>query len=294
MAAHDPARPLLTMALFEAQEPSRCGIAELDGETRLIVGFEEKPAQPKSNLANAGLYVCRRPRCSIGSPDARRRPISARMCCRSSSGEMRGHSVCASRSSTSARRRVTTGRSARSPSGCDGLAVAQERPVIITQTPLRVSLAGGGTDLRDFYESRRRHVSSAIDKYIFVIVSERFDDRIYVELHRQGDRRLASTSCSTSWCARRCGMTRDEGGVEITMLADMPSRGHGPRLLEQPDGRPAQRALHFHAAGRCTPSSWPRRPAASRSRSAASRSASRTSTSPPTAGSKFMDASRRP
>lgn len=59
MQVHERHRPLLTMGLFRTPEPTRCGIAELDGpdDDAPIVGFEEKPAQPKSNLANAGLYV---------------------------------------------------------------------------------------------------------------------------------------------------------------------------------------------------------------------------------------------
>jgi histidinol-phosphate phosphatase family protein len=46
----------LTMVLFRAPNPSACGIAELDGEGR-IVSFVEKPKRPASPLANAGLYV---------------------------------------------------------------------------------------------------------------------------------------------------------------------------------------------------------------------------------------------
>ena len=49
---HDP----VTMVLFRAPNPRACGIADLDGEAR-IVSFIEKPEQPASNLANAGLYV---------------------------------------------------------------------------------------------------------------------------------------------------------------------------------------------------------------------------------------------
>jgi D,D-heptose 1,7-bisphosphate phosphatase len=46
----------LTMVLFRAPNPQACGIAELDGDGR-ILSFVEKPEQPASNLANAGLYV---------------------------------------------------------------------------------------------------------------------------------------------------------------------------------------------------------------------------------------------
>jgi mannose-1-phosphate guanylyltransferase len=56
MTCHERYRPVMTIGLFEAEEPRRCGIADID-ENGVIVGFEEKPAQPRSNLANAGLYV---------------------------------------------------------------------------------------------------------------------------------------------------------------------------------------------------------------------------------------------
>ena len=46
----------LTMALFHAENPSACGIATLD-ENKLITNFIEKPANPTSDLANAGIYV---------------------------------------------------------------------------------------------------------------------------------------------------------------------------------------------------------------------------------------------
>jgi len=46
----------LTMVLFRAPDPRACGIVELDAQDR-IVSFVEKPERPKSDLANAGLYV---------------------------------------------------------------------------------------------------------------------------------------------------------------------------------------------------------------------------------------------
>ena len=46
----------LTVGLFRTDRPSECGIATLD-ERGTIVDFCEKPAEPPSNLANAGIYV---------------------------------------------------------------------------------------------------------------------------------------------------------------------------------------------------------------------------------------------
>ena len=54
--------------------------------------------------------------------------------------------------------------------------------MVISQTPLRISLCGGGTDFKDYYERNEGFVvSTAIDKYVFVIVKERFDNHIYVD-----------------------------------------------------------------------------------------------------------------
>lgn len=53
---HTRHAPLLTMGLFRAAEPSRCGIAALD-DSGCVIGFEEKPVRPQSNLANAGVYM---------------------------------------------------------------------------------------------------------------------------------------------------------------------------------------------------------------------------------------------
>ena len=46
----------LTMVLFHAPHPQKCGIAQLDSDRR-IVEFVEKPKRPKSDLANAGIYA---------------------------------------------------------------------------------------------------------------------------------------------------------------------------------------------------------------------------------------------
>ena len=53
--------------------------------------------------------------------------------------------------------------------------------MIIVRTPLRLSFVGGGSDIKAFYDRMDGAVvSSAIDKFIYVIVKERFDDKIYI------------------------------------------------------------------------------------------------------------------
>ena len=43
--------------------------------------------------------------------------------------------------------------------------------MIITRTPFRISFAGGGTDLREFYSQESgRVISTSIDKYIYVVI----------------------------------------------------------------------------------------------------------------------------
>lgn len=46
----------LTMGLFHTNNPRGCGIAALDNENK-IIEFIEKPDEPQSDLANAGIYV---------------------------------------------------------------------------------------------------------------------------------------------------------------------------------------------------------------------------------------------
>jgi mannose-1-phosphate guanylyltransferase len=53
-AHRDGGRPA-TLSVFRTGRPTECGIVEVqDG---LVVGFEEKPPHPRSDLANAGLYA---------------------------------------------------------------------------------------------------------------------------------------------------------------------------------------------------------------------------------------------
>jgi len=55
-AAHAGHNLPMTMALFQTPYPEKCGIATMS-DKGVISEFIEKPANPASNLANAGLYV---------------------------------------------------------------------------------------------------------------------------------------------------------------------------------------------------------------------------------------------
>lgn len=99
--------------------------------------------------------------------------------------------------------------------------------MIITQTPLRVGLVGGGTDLPGYYrEHGGRVLNAAIDKYIYVIVKQRFDDDIYVNYSRK---EIVSRveDVEHELVREALYMTGVRGGVEITTLADIPSAGSG-------------------------------------------------------------------
>ncbi|MBV8550488.1 MAG: galactokinase [Acidobacteriaceae bacterium] len=99
--------------------------------------------------------------------------------------------------------------------------------MIITQTPLRMSFAGGGSDLPSFY----RHfggavVNTAIDKYIYVNVNQKFDEGIRVSYSRTEE--VGSAEEVEHPVVRAAlGHLGISGGVEITSIADIPSRGTG-------------------------------------------------------------------
>ncbi len=99
--------------------------------------------------------------------------------------------------------------------------------MVISQTPLRISLCGGGTDFKEYYiQNRGFVVSTAIDKYIFVIVKERFDDLIYVNYTKK---EIVNSVDEIQHelvreALKKAGLY---SGIEITMLADVPSEGSG-------------------------------------------------------------------
>ena len=99
--------------------------------------------------------------------------------------------------------------------------------MIVVRTPLRISFLGGGTDFPEHY---RKHggavLSTAIDKYIYVIVKQRFDHKVYVNYSKK-EIVESITELEHELVREAMRVTEVEHGVEITTLADVPSSGTG-------------------------------------------------------------------
>ena len=96
--------------------------------------------------------------------------------------------------------------------------------MIITRTPFRVTLGGGGTDLPSYYSKYGGFIFSfALDKYMFIYVNRPIvDDLIRIKYSKSET--VASLEEVKHEIARVCmektGITK---GLEITSMADIPA-----------------------------------------------------------------------
>jgi D-glycero-alpha-D-manno-heptose-7-phosphate kinase len=97
--------------------------------------------------------------------------------------------------------------------------------MIISKTPLRISFAGGGTDISDFYEKEvGAVVSTSIDKYVYLAIHKFFEDKYLLK--------YSKTECVDEIgkiehplireCLVKSGL---QDKLEITSFADIPSSG---------------------------------------------------------------------
>jgi D-glycero-alpha-D-manno-heptose-7-phosphate kinase len=104
-----------------------------------------------------------------------------------------------------------------------------DRPhsMIISKTPLRVSFVGGGTDLPDFYDEHGGAVvSTAIDKWIHVVVAPRFEGDLRVSYSRTETVPTAS-EVEHELVREALRLTGLPRGLDVVTLADVPSQGTG-------------------------------------------------------------------
>ena len=207
---------IATLTAFHSDRPSAGGVLEVD-EAGMMTGFAEKPSQPASDLVNAGMYALH-PSAAGGDrrPAAQRHRLSLAA---TAGGPGQGHT------GGGLLPRHRHGRCV--PASPAGVARTNRKSqnMIITQTPLRIGLLGGGTDLPDYYrEHGGRVLNCAIDKYIYVIVKQRFDDDIYVNYSKK---EIVSRveDLEHELVREAMWMTGVTSGVEITTLADIPSAG---------------------------------------------------------------------
>ncbi|MBX6311603.1 MAG: galactokinase [Isosphaeraceae bacterium] len=96
--------------------------------------------------------------------------------------------------------------------------------MIITRSPLRISLGGGGTDLPSYYQDHSGFlVAAAIDKYVYITIHQRFVPRILLKYSQMEEvesldeikHPLIREAIRLVGC--------DPRGLEITSMADIPA-----------------------------------------------------------------------
>ncbi|MBI1969681.1 kinase [Candidatus Woesearchaeota archaeon] len=99
--------------------------------------------------------------------------------------------------------------------------------MIISRTPVRISFAGGGTDVRYFFmHEGGAVVNASINKYVYITIHRKFDEKIRVKYSQTElvERVEDIQHPLFREAMRLVGVT---GQVEITSFADIPTKGTG-------------------------------------------------------------------
>jgi D-glycero-alpha-D-manno-heptose-7-phosphate kinase len=114
---------------------------------------------------------------------------------------------------------VSSGREPREPT------TPPSQGIVLTQTPLRISFAGGGSDLAAFYESDHGAVfSTSIDKYVYVTVKRHgpvFDEKI--RLNYSLSEAVGEIDAIRNDIAREClRFLEIEPPIYVSVVSDLP------------------------------------------------------------------------
>src|SRR5712672_2121283 len=96
--------------------------------------------------------------------------------------------------------------------------------MIITRSPLRISLGGGGTDLPSYYEEHGGFlIAAAIDKYVYLTLHQTFVDQMiikYSQMERVSDVAAIQHPIIRE-AVKLLGIS--ELSLELTSMADIPA-----------------------------------------------------------------------
>ncbi|MCI4350534.1 MAG: GHMP kinase [Thermoplasmata archaeon] len=100
--------------------------------------------------------------------------------------------------------------------------------MIITRTPLRISFAGGGTDIPSFYRAHDGGAvaSATIDRYVHVLVNDKFDKSIRVAYSRTENVDTLD-DLQHGLVREAMRLTGVTDALEVHTIADIPSEGTG-------------------------------------------------------------------
>lgn len=105
-----------------------------------------------------------------------------------------------------------------------------EKRVIMTKTPLRVSFAGGGTDIPEYYRNYGTGavLSGAMSKYVHVGAYQYFfENSIRVHYAKVELDEIDVNKIQNPVIRESLKLTNITKGIEISTIADVPSRGTG-------------------------------------------------------------------
>jgi D-glycero-alpha-D-manno-heptose-7-phosphate kinase len=96
--------------------------------------------------------------------------------------------------------------------------------LIITRSPLRITLGGGGTDLPSYYLQHEGFlIAAAIDRYVYITIHQTFIDELIVKYSKlEKDMTLAELEHPIMREALKL-VDQSPRGLEITSMADIPA-----------------------------------------------------------------------
>jgi len=97
--------------------------------------------------------------------------------------------------------------------------------MIITRSPLRITLGGGGTDLPSYYESYGGFlIAAAIDRYVYITIHDTFQQEFIIKYSRlERVNTIGAIEHPIIREALKLTEIEEHGSLEVTSMADIPA-----------------------------------------------------------------------